>query len=35
MKKNLKNRRYTLFKDNIGGSDLLSMELISKYNKGF
>ena len=32
---NLKKRKvYSSFKDNIWGSDLADMQLISKYNKG-
>ena len=30
-----KRKMYSAFKDNIWGSDLADMQLISKFNKGF
>ena len=30
-----KRKVYSFFKDNIFGADLVDMQLISKYNKGF
>ena len=30
-----KHKVYSSFKDNIWGSDLADMQIISKYNKGF
>ena len=32
---NLKKKVYSGFKDNIWGTDLADMQLISKFNKGF
>ena len=34
IKKNLKRRVYSSFKDNIWGADLADIELISNFNKG-
>ena len=34
IKKFLKRKIYSLFKDNIWGADLADMQLISKFNKG-
>ena len=35
IKKILKRKVYSVFKDNIWGADLADMQLISKFNKGF
>ena len=35
IKKFEKRKVYSFFKDNIWGTDLADMQLISKYNKGF